>query len=236
LIYLGAGTSGRLGVLDASECPPTFGTPAEWVVGVIAGGAAALTQAIEGAEDDAAAGARAISDLAVTAADSVVGIAASGRTPYVLGGLTAARACGALTISLACNRPTPMEALCDINIAPLVGPEVITGSTRLKAGTAQKLVLNMLSTGVMIRLGKTFSNLMVDVQPTNAKLRDRAHRIVAQACEGHAIPAAAIAATLEACNGEVKTAIVALLAAIPPAEARQRLAHTGGRVRQALAM
>ena len=181
LIYVGAGTSGRLGVLDASECPPTFNTAPKQVVGLIAGGNIALTTAVEGAEDDREAGARAIAALNVAAKDNVVGIASSGSTPYVLGALAEARRRGALTISLACNSPAPVEALADVIIAPIVGPEVLTGSTRLKAGTAQKMVLNMLSTGVMIRLGKTYGNLMVDVRATNAKLRQRARRIVMQA-------------------------------------------------------
>jgi N-acetylmuramic acid 6-phosphate etherase len=231
LIYLGAGTSGRLGVLDASECPPTFGTPPELVVALIAGGARAITQAVEGAEDDAEMGAADIASLNVAAPDSVVGIAASGRTPYVIGGLQEARQRGALTISLACNRPAPIEELADIHIAPIVGPEVVSGSTRLKAGSAQKMTLNMLSTGVMIRLGKTFGNLMVDVQATNAKLRQRARRIVAEACQ---ISLEQAAAALEACDGEVKTAILATLANISPAEARQRLAAADGVIRAAL--
>lgn len=236
LIYIGAGTSGRLGVLDASECPPTFGTPPELVVALIAGGARAITDAVEGAEDDAEAGAREIAALEVGPQDSVVGIAASGRTPYVIGGMAEARWRGALVISLATNRPAPLEELAAIAIAPLVGPEVIAGSTRLKSGTAQKMVLNMLSTGVMIRLGKTFSNLMVDVQPTNAKLRARARRIVAQASEsaGRPISEEEAGAMLEACGGEVKTAIVALLAQVTPEEARARLAAAGGVVRGAL--
>lgn len=236
LIYIGAGTSGRLGVLDASECPPTFGTPPELVVALIAGGTRAITDAVEGAEDDAEAGAQGIAALGVGPQDSVVGIAASGRTPYVIGGMAEARWRGALVISLATNRPAPLEELAMIAIAPLVGPEVIAGSTRLKSGTAQKMVLNMLSTGVMIRLGKTFSNLMVDVQPTNAKLRARARRIVAQAGEsaGRPISEEEAGAMLEACGGEVKTAIVALLAQVTPEEARARLAAAGGVVRGAL--
>lgn len=231
LIYVGAGTSGRLGVLDASECPPTFNTPPGQVVGLIAGGTRALTHVAEGAEDDADAGARDVSAADVAGHDSVVGIAASGRTPYVVGALAEAKRRGALTVSLACAHPSPIAELADIAIAPLVGPEVIAGSTRLKSGTAQKLVLNMLSAGVMIRLGKTYGNLMVDVQATNAKLRARARRIVAEAC-GLAPDAAA--ALLAGCAGEVKTAIVASLAAIPPEEARRRLAAVGGVVRQAL--
>ena len=263
LIYMGAGTSGRLGVLDASECPPTFNAAPEQVVGLIAGGEIALTTAVEGAEDDREAGAHDIAALDVTARDSIVGIAASGGTPYVLGGLAEARRCGALTVSLACNRPAPVHELADVVIAPVVGPEVITGSTRLKAGTAQKMALNMLSTGVMIRLGKTYGNLMVDVQATNTKLRQRARRIVVEAVEDargkgqesanqrigewrmtngesrvthHAscITEEEAARALEACNGEVKTAIVALVNDVTPEEARRQLAAAGGVVRRAI--
>jgi N-acetylmuramic acid 6-phosphate etherase len=231
LIYIGAGTSGRLGVLDASECPPTFNTAPGQIIGLVAGGESAVTQAIEGAEDNVEAGAGAIAALEVCALDSVVGIAASGRTPYVLGGMAEGRRRGALVISLACNRPSPIEELAEVSIAPVVGPEVIAGSTRLKAGSAQKMVLNMLSTGVMIRLGKTFGNLMVDVQPTNVKLRGRARRIVAQAC---GLSEEAAGTVLEQCGGEVKTAIVSVLAQVSPAEARQRLSAANGAVRQAL--
>ncbi|HOS79416.1 MAG: N-acetylmuramic acid 6-phosphate etherase [Chloroflexi bacterium] len=236
LIYIGAGTSGRLGVLDASECPPTFGTPPELVVALIAGGTRAITTAVEGAEDDAAAGAQDISALNVGPQDSVVGIAASGRTPYVLGGLAEARRRGALTIGLACTHAAELEALVRVAITPIVGPEVISGSTRLKAGTAQKMVLNMLSTGVMIRLGKTFSNLMVDVQPTNAKLRERAWRIVREACAsmGQELSAEATWTLLDRCNGEVKTAIVVGLTDVSPDEARARLQEARGSVRRAL--
>jgi len=231
LIYMGAGTSGRLGVLDASECPPTFNTPPGLVIGLIAGGPDALTRAIEGAEDDREAGARDIVACAVTAQDSVVGIASSGSTPYVLGGLAEARERGALTIGLTCNRPAPIERHADMTIAVIVGPEVLTGSTRLKAGSAQKMVLNMLSTGVMVRLGKTFGNLMVDVRASNAKLRRRARRIVAQAC---GIDEDAAAAALVACDDEVKTAIVAVLNDVDTALARRQLARHGGVVREAL--
>jgi len=231
LIYVGAGTSGRLGVLDASECPPTFNTPPELVIAVIAGGERAITQAVEGAEDDAGMGADELVKLLVGPNDSVVGIAASGGTPFVLGGIAEARRRGALTIGLACNRPSKLEEAVEIMIAPLVGPEVIAGSTRLKAGTAQKMVLNMISSGVMIRLGKTFGNLMVDVQPTNSKLRERARRIVAQACK---IDEDAAARILEDCQGEVKTAIVAQLGQVLPDEARRRLTQANGFVRGAL--
>jgi N-acetylmuramic acid 6-phosphate etherase len=233
LIYVGAGTSGRLGVLDAAECPPTFSTSPELVVALIAGGERAITHSVEGAEDDAEAGAREVAALKVSERDSVVGIAASGRTPYVIGGMAEARKRGALVVSLTCNRPSPMEDLADVSIAPLTGPEVLTGSTRLKAGTAQKLVLNMLSTGVMIRLGKTFGNLMVNVQATNAKLQARARRIVEEAC---GITTDEAAARLDACDGQVKLAIVSTLAGVTPDEARRRLDAAGGVVRRALSM
>ncbi len=231
LIYIGAGTSGRLGVLDASECPPTFGTLPELVVGLIAGGTAALTEAIEGAEDDREGGAREIAELDVNENDSVIGVAASGRTPYAIGGLQEAKKRGALTVSIACNSSSPLGELAEISIAPVVGSEVLSGSTRLKAGTAQKMVLNMISTAVMIRLGKTYSNLMVDVQATNAKLRQRARQIVAEATGLDLQRATEI---LSACNSEVKTAIVAVLAGISPELARIRLHETGGYVRKAI--
>ena len=231
LIYIGAGTSGRLGVLDASECPPTFGTPRELVVGLIAGGDTALTDAIEGAEDDRIGGTHEIAKLNVSKNDSVVSIAASGRTPYAIGGLEEAKKRGALTVSIACNRPSPLEELAEIGIALIVGPEVVSGSTRLKAGTAQKMVLNMISTAVMIRLGKTYTNLMVDVQPTNIKLRQRARRIVGDATGLTLEQAAQI---LQESDGEVKTAIVAALANVSPVVARQRLRKTGGFVRKAI--
>ena len=231
LIYVGAGTSGRLGVLDASECPPTFNTAPGQVVGVIAGGRKALTEAVEEAEDDPDSGAQAMRDLAIGPLDSVVGIAASGRTPYVMGALTEARGRGALTIALICNLPAPLTHIADHVLAPLVGPEVIAGSTRLKAGTVQKLVLNMLSTGVMVRLGKTYGNLMVDVQQLNAKLQVRARRIVAQACGIDEEKAASI---LEASGGDVKVAIVSTLLHCTPDVARQRLQATDGNVRLAV--
>jgi N-acetylmuramic acid 6-phosphate etherase len=231
LIYIGAGTSGRLGVLDASECPPTFSTPPEMVVGVIAGGPAALTRSIEGAEDDPAQGRADVEHLGLRAADALVGIAASGRTPYVLGAVAYADARGALTIGLTCNAATPLHAACAITIAPVVGPEVIAGSTRLKAGTAQKMVLNMLSTGAMILLGKTYGNLMVDVQPTNTKLRSRAVTIVQEAT---GLGESAAAALLREANDEVKTAIVAALANVPPDISRKRLAAANGIVCAAL--
>jgi N-acetylmuramic acid 6-phosphate etherase len=231
LLYMGAGTSGRLGVLDASECPPTFNTPPELVVGWIAGGPEALTRSIEGLEDSAERGRADAASLGITNADMLIGIAASGRTPYVLGAVEYAKQLGALTVGLACNRGTPLAERVEIMIAPVVGPEVIAGSTRLKAGTAQKMVLNMLSTGTMILLGKTYGNLMVDVQPTNGKLRRRAIIIVEQAT---GLPESEAEALLRASNDEVKTAIVAELAGVDPVVARERLASVGGVVRAAL--
>jgi N-acetylmuramic acid 6-phosphate etherase len=231
LIYIGAGTSGRLGVLDASECPPTFGTHPQLVVGLIAGGLNALTEAVEGAEDNLEGGTVEIAGLEVSENDTVIGIAASGRTPYAVGGLQEAKKRGALTVSIACNKPSPIGELAEISIALVVGPEVVSGSTRLKAGTAQKMALNMISTAVMIRLGKTYSNLMVDVQPSNIKLRQRARRIVAEATGLDLQRASEI---LSACNGEVKTAIVAVLAGVSPEQARIRLRETGGFVRKAI--
>ena len=231
LIYVGAGTSGRLGVLDASECPPTFSTPPEMVVGLIAGGDAALRSAVEEAEDRPEAGEEDIEDLSVGAQDAVVGITASGRTPYVLGAVRRARRHGALTVGITCNRGTPLEALTDITITPLVGPEVIAGSTRLKAGTATKMVLNMLSTGAMVSLGKTYGNLMVDLRATSGKLRDRAHRIL-QTSTG--LQSEDAMAHLQAADGELKTAIVTALTGLSPADARRELASHGGNIRALL--
>jgi N-acetylmuramic acid 6-phosphate etherase len=204
LFYLGAGTSGRLGVLDASECPPTFSVPSGLFQGIIAGGDGALRNSSEASEDSPKQGAADLSKHNLTAEDSLVGIAASGRTPYVLGALAHARKLGALTIALTCVPNSEMAAIADISIVPVTGPEVITGSTRMKAGTATKLVLNMLSTGVMIRAGAVYGNLMVNVQPTNAKLVDRAHRII-MAATGADQPAAA---KLLGEAGSVKKAIV----------------------------
>jgi N-acetylmuramic acid 6-phosphate etherase len=231
LIYIGAGTSGRLGVLDASECPPTFSTPPGLVVGWIAGGPDALTSAVEELEDSTEAGRADIDRLNVTSADTVIGVTASGRTPYVLGAVEAANERGALTIGLACNPQSKLEPLVQVMIAPEVGPEVIAGSTRLKAGSAQKMVLNMISTGAMILLGKTFGNLMVDLRATNSKLRDRAIRIVREATD---LPESDAAAALQNADGEAKTAIVAVRAGVAPVEARDRLARARGSVRAAL--
>jgi N-acetylmuramic acid 6-phosphate etherase len=231
LIYAGAGTSGRLGVLDASECPPTFSVHRGLIIGLIAGGPQALTTAVEGAEDNRAAGATDLAALQITSLDAVMGIAASGRTPYVLGALELARKTGCLTLGLACSPASPIQAAVDIMVAPITGPEILTGSTRLKAGTATKMVLNMLTTGVMIRLGKTYGNLMVDLNASNEKLRDRAQRIVAD-ITGLAQPDAA--AALEACHGEVKTAIVSVLRQLSPENSRKALSEAGGQLRKAL--
>ncbi len=231
LIYVGAGTSGRLGLLDASECPPTFNTPPDMVIGIMAGGERAFSQAVEGAEDDDQAGREAVAQLAVNANDVVVGISASGRTPFVRGALEEARRRGAYTVALVNNHPAPLSRLADQTLAPLVGPEVIAGSTRLKAGTAQKLVLNMLSTATMVRLGKVYDNLMVDVRPENEKLRGRARRILMQAC---GVDEATAAAALAQSAGDVKVALVSLKLGCSPEEARTRLRAVAGHVRQAL--
>ena len=231
LLYFGAGTSGRLGALDASECPPTFNLPPDMVIGSVAGGPIALSQAVEDLEDSTEIGKADAERLGVSEADTLVGIAASGRTPYVLGAIAHAKTVGALTIGLACNKDTPLEKEVEIMVVPVVGPEVITGSTRLKAGTAQKMVLNMLSTGTMILLGKTFGNLMVDVQATNQKLHRRAVTIVRQST---GLDEDAAEALLSASGGEVKTAIVAGRSNIAPELARERLAAHGGVLRAAL--
>jgi N-acetylmuramic acid 6-phosphate etherase len=228
LVYIGAGTSGRLGVLDASECPPTFRTPPGLVVGLIAGGPAALTTAVEGAEDHPEHAERDLRAIDLSARDVLVGIATSGRTPYVVGALAYGRAVGAYTIGLACVPDSELRPHADLMITPLVGPEVLTGSTRLKAGTATKLVLNTLSTGTMVRLGKTYGNLMVDLRATNSKLRARANRIVRHFT---GLTRAAAAALLEACAWEVKTALVVHFARVDPATARRRLDEAGGQVR-----
>ncbi len=232
LVYVGAGTSGRLGVLDASEASPTFGVPPTLVVGVIAGGDAALRRSIEGAEDDAAAGARALEELAVGERDAVVGVSASGGTPYVRGALEHARARGAFTVALTCNAVAPIVAGVDVVIAPQVGPEVIAGSTRLKSGTAEKLVLNMLSTAAMVRLGKTYGDLMVDLRAVSAKLRERAMRILRDTTGADE---ARCRAALEATEWSLKPAILMLRAGVDRAEAERRLGAAGGSLRRALA-
>jgi N-acetylmuramic acid 6-phosphate etherase len=220
-----------MGVLDAAECPPTFSTPPDLVRAVIAGGPEALLAAKEGVEDDEAAGEMVIDECSITVADAVVGISASGRTPYVLAAVRAARARGALTVGLSCNTGTPLSAAADAAIEVLVGPEVLAGSTRLKAGTAQKLVLNMISTISMIRLGKTYGNLMVDLRVTNAKLRDRAIRIISRVT---GVPLSDAEAALDRAGLDVKTAILMADPAGDGADPRQRLAASGGRLREAL--
>ncbi|AFR04497.1 N-acetylmuramic acid 6-phosphate etherase [Pectobacterium carotovorum subsp. carotovorum] len=231
LIYLGAGTSGRLGVLDASECPPTFGVPHGLVIGLIAGGPGALLKAVEGAEDDPALGEADLKALDVTAADMVVGLAASGRTPYVIGALRYARDVGCRTAAISCNPHSPIAQEALVAISPVVGPEALTGSTRLKSGTAQKLVLNMISTGAMVKLGKVYQNLMVDVKATNVKLLDRACRIVVEATGAEREKARQ---ALVQADNEVKPAILMLLANIDVAAARERLKQHNGYLREAL--
>ena len=230
LFYVGAGTSGRLGVLDASECPPTFGTDPSMVQGLIAGGPPALTRAQEGAEDRPEDGAADLRRHGLTAADFVVGIAASATTPYVRGALDYAHALGARTGLIACTPPAAdLVAATDVTIVPIVGPEVVTGSTRLKAGTATKLVLNMITTGAMIRLGKTYGNLMVDLRATNAKLRARSERIVA---EVSGVPRAEARRLLEAADGRVKLAIVMHALGVDREEADRQLEASGGVIRR----
>jgi N-acetylmuramic acid 6-phosphate etherase len=231
LFYIGAGTSGRLGVLDASECPPTFSVSRDVVQGIIAGGESALTHASEATEDDPAAGVRDLAARGFTARDVLVGIAASGRTPYVLGAVAEARKMGAVTVGISCTPDSELARAVSIPISPIVGPEVITGSTRMKAGTAQKLVLNMLSTGTFIRLGYVFGNLMVNVEPRNEKLVDRARRIVAEA----AGVSRERAAELFAESGKnVRVAILMAKTGRGREEAERHLAAAGGRISQAL--
>jgi len=230
LFYLGAGTSGRLGVLDASECPPTYNTPLEMIQGLIAGGDVALRRSVERAEDDESQGRRDLEQHGFCAKDVLVGIAASGRTPYVLGGIRYARELGALTIGLSCVPESAVARAAELAITPATGPEVVTGSTRMKAGTATKLVLNMLSTGTMVRLGYVYGNLMVNVQPTNVKLRDRAARIIATIT---GLSYSDSAALLERA-GSVKTAVVMHKLSLDKNEAEQRLQATRGRLRTAL--
>ena len=231
LIYCGAGTSGRLGILDASECPPTFGTPRSQVVGLIAGGHTAILQAVENAEDNVGQGAQDLRDIQFNAYDVLVGIAASGRTPYVLGALAYARQQGAFTAALTCNPNSPMSQAANVALTPVVGPEVVTGSSRMKAGTAQKLVLNMLTTGAMIRSGKVYGNLMVDVEATNQKLVQRQVNIVKQATD---CDDATAQQALAACQGHCKTAIVMVLAGLTAAEAKSLLSQNQGFIRNAL--
>ncbi|GAA2239450.1 MULTISPECIES: N-acetylmuramic acid 6-phosphate etherase [Streptomyces] len=232
LVYAGAGTAGRLGILDASECPPTFNTDPARVVGLIAGGPDAVVTSVEGAEDSRELARADLDALALTPDDTVVGISASGRTPYAIGAVEHARARGSLTVGLACNPGSPLAAAADHGIEIVVGPELLTGSTRLKSGTAQKLVLNMISTITMIRLGKTYGNLMVDVRASNDKLRARSHRIVALATGA---PDDEIERALAATDGEVKNAILTLLADVDGPTAARLLEESGGHLRAALA-
>ncbi len=230
LLYVGAGTSGRLGVLDASECPPTFGTDPGMVIGIIAGGDVALRTSVEGAEDDPAAGSAGMDAQQVWSGDVVVGIATSGTTPFVLGALSRAHELGAVTVLIACTEPSPaMRASADVCILPIVGPEVLAGSTRLKAGTATKMVCNMLTTGAMIRIGKSFGNLMVDLRVTNAKLQDRSERIIMEITGLERNEACAL---LEASEGRVKRALVMYALGVDSATADLRLAGVGGVIRR----
>ena len=232
LIYIGAGTSGRLGILDASECPPTYGTPAEQIMGIIAGGTPAIFKAVENAEDKPEQGQADLQSIQFNYKDILVGIAASGRTPYVIGAMEYAKSQGATVISLCCNPNAPMIGLADIAITPIVGAEVITGSSRMKAGTAQKLVLNMLTTASMIKIGKVFSNLMVDVEASNAKLIERQIQIVIEATScsrQQAINA------LEQCNRQCKTAIIMLLMQISVEQAMTLLNENRGMIAHVLA-
>lgn len=231
LVYMGAGTSGRLGVLDASECPPTFGVPSSMVVGLIAGGETALRNAVEGAEDNREAGEQDLRHIHFSRKDVLVGIAASGRTPYVIGGLQYAKQLGATTISLVSNPNAVMSDIADITITTAVGPEALTGSSRLKSGTAQKMVLNMLTTAAMIRLGKCYQNLMVDVQATNQKLKARAIRIVMQATDCDQTTAEQ---TLFMTHGNAKLAIMMLLSGLDKDQAETVLTQNKGRLQDAL--
>ncbi|MGL4687921.1 MAG: N-acetylmuramic acid 6-phosphate etherase [Fusobacteriaceae bacterium] len=231
LIYIGAGTSGRLGILDASECPPTYGVSEDLVQGIIAGGVEAIFRAKEGAEDSKELAIQDLREKKLNSTDTVVGLAASGRTPYVIGGLEYANEIGALTVSITCNANSSVSKEAKIAISPLVGPEVVTGSTRLKSGTAQKLVLNMLSTGSMIKLGKVYGNLMVDVQSTNEKLVERAKKIVSEAT-GATTDTAAI--YLKETNSDVKLAIFMILSKLNYKDAKEKLEKNSGYIAKAL--
>ncbi|HLJ47224.1 MAG TPA: N-acetylmuramic acid 6-phosphate etherase [Bryobacteraceae bacterium] len=231
LFYIGAGTSGRLGVLDAAECPPTFNVSPELVQGIIAGGEAALARATEATEDDPASGRRDLLEHGFHVGDVLAGIAASGRTPYVLGAVAAAKEMGALTIGISCTPDSELSRAADVAITPVPGPEIIAGSTRMRAGTATKLVLNMLTTAAMIRLGYVYGNLMVNVQPKNTKLRDRASRIVAEAGR---VPVERACQLLDEAGGNVKTAIIMGRLGADRASAETRLATASGRLSEAL--
>lgn len=232
MFYVGCGTSGRLGVLDASECPPTYGVDPQLVQGYIAGGDVALRKAVEGSEDDAEAGAQLVRDLQVTSKDVVVGITASGSAPYVLGAAREAKSRGAICIAVVNNRGSKLEELCHVTVAPVVGPEVIMGSTRMKAGTAQKMVLNMLSTSVMVKMGKVYNNLMVDLQASNQKLHDRSLRIVCASTD--ATPEVA-EEYLEKADWNVKAAIMMLKTGLNKEGAEEKLRKNGGRLKLAIA-
>ncbi|OAA53600.1 glucokinase regulator family [Niveomyces insectorum RCEF 264] len=240
VVYIGAGTSGRLGVLDASEIPPTFSAPPWQFVGLIAGGDAALRSAIEGAEDSQTLAGEELSRLSppLGSNDVLIGIASSGRTPYVLGGLRHARLAGAATVGLACVKPSQMRGLCDILIECVTGPEVVTGSTRLKAGTATKMILNMISTGSQIRTGKTFGNLMIDLQMSNEKLRDRARRVVRSVVPADAAwdvrQDSEVDAILAGCDGSVKLSILVAISGLSPDQAKVVLQKSGGLLSKAL--
>lgn len=231
LIYIGAGTSGRLGVLDASECPPTFGAPKEQVVGIIAGGEKAFTEAIEGSEDNVEMGKEDLKNIALTEDDVVVGLAASGRTPYVIGALEYANSINAPTVAIACTRESEIGKVANIAIEATPGPEVLTGSTRLKAGTTQKLILNMLSTISMVGTGKAFKNLMVDVQPSNEKLISRAINIVMQATD---VEKEVAEQKMEESGGNVKAAILMILLDVDKETAEKKLEETNGHIRKSL--
>ena len=231
LFYVGAGTSGRLGVLDAAECPPTYGVSPDLVTGLIAGGPSAFLKAVEGAEDNPDLGRRDLVDHGFSARDALVGIAASGRTPYVLGAMDYAREAGAPVMALTCCRNSEMSRHADVTMAPVPGPEVITGSSRMKSGTCQKLVLNMLSTCVMIKMGKVYGNLMVDVQATNRKLVNRAVRIV---CAAAGVEEKEAEEALKQCGFSCKTAIVMLLLKTDAADAERLLAESEGRISRAV--
>jgi len=231
LVYIGAGTSGRLGILDAAECPPTFNSDPAQVVGIIAGGPKAMLRAVEGAEDSPDLAKEDLRNIDLCSQDVVVGIATSGRTPYVLGGLDYARSQGAYAIGISCNRDGVIASRADLSIAPVVGPEVVSGSTRMKAGTATKMVLNTLTTGAMVLIGKTYGNLMVDLQATNTKLTERTKRIL---CDLTDLAPEQAAELLKQCDGELKTAIVARRLGYSPTAAREQLVAATGHLRKAL--
>lgn len=231
LIYIGAGTSGRLGILDASECPPTYGVSEELVQGIIAGGTEAIFRAKEGAEDSKELAIEDLKSKNITENDTIVGLAASGRTPYVIGGLEYANKIGALTVSITCNANSEVAKVSKVSIAPVVGAEVVTGSTRMKAGTAQKLVLNMLSTGTMIKLGKVYGNLMVDVRATNEKLVERAKKIV---CEATGVDREVSEKVLKETNYDVKLSILMILTGLDINEAKEKLSQNKGYIAKAM--